>query len=133
MKVSEVLGKLTGSGNNVEAVLGVAKVVLKNMIYSNLEWGKGSELNCLLDDFSAILESNVPEPTNTLRMKAVCERGERFCNQFTQGIIDVFQNNVIKLGSRLSIDEHSLSVFSESFVRFHLVFQFSKCVDYLST
>lgn len=57
-----------------------------------------------------------------LRLKAVIERGERYANTFTQQIIDTFQENVIALGEAISIDRHSLTVFSESFVRFHLIF-----------
>lgn len=35
-------------------------------------------------------------------------------------------------GEAMHIDRHSLTVFSESFVRFHLIFQLTKCFDYLS-
>lgn len=38
---------------------------------------------------------------------------------------------MITLGEAISIDRHSLTVFSESFVRFHLIFQLSKCFDFL--
>jgi hypothetical protein len=55
-------------------------------------------------------------------VKAVIERGERYANTFTQQIIDTFQDNVMALGEAISIDRHSLTVFSESFVRFHLIF-----------
>lgn len=65
-----------------------------------------------------------------LKLKASVERAERYANQFTSEVINVFQDNVFKLGDSLHMDRHSVMVFSESFIRFHLVFQFSKCLDY---
>ena len=64
-----------------------------------------------------------------MKLKATVERGQRYADSFTEGIINVFQDNVFRLGDAIHIDRHSVSVFSESFVRFHLVFQFSKCMD----
>ena len=58
------------------------------------------------------------------------ERAERYANQFTEYIVNQYQGVVTKLGDRLGLDQHSVAVFSESFVRSHLIFQFSKCIDY---
>jgi hypothetical protein len=73
-------------------------------------------------------------PTNLKwkALKASVERGERYANEFTESIINLFQENLLRLGDSLQIDRNSVNVFSESFVRFHLIFQFSKCLDYLS-
>jgi hypothetical protein len=90
-------------------------------------------LGSLSGTFKAHLENFDKESSDMAkrRLKATMERGERYANQFTEEIINIFQNNVFKLGQKLHIDNHSVMVFSESFVRFHLVFQFSKCLDYI--
>lgn len=90
-------------------------------------------MGSLSGTFKAHLENFDKESSDMAkrRLKATMERGERYANQFTEEIINIFQNNVFKLGQKLHIDNHSVMVFSESFVRFHLVFQFSKCLDYI--
>ena len=36
---------------------------------------------------------------------------------------------MVELGRAFSINEHSVFVFSESLIRSHLMFQFSKCLE----
>ena len=51
MKVSEILNQLTNGSGNEPHILGVASVVIENLILSNLEDGvEFSELNCILKD-----------------------------------------------------------------------------------
>jgi len=133
MKVSEVLNHLTSRPDQENHVLGVLVVVIENIIVSNIEQHiPFSELNCLLNECRQNLKTfNQPSrDVFLLKLKASVERGERFSNLFTEAIINVFQDNVFKLGDSLHMDRHSVTVFSESFIRFHLIFQFSKCLDY---
>ena len=103
--------------------MGVALILIENLILSSLEEGIAhTELNCLLQDLRQLYEAFISDRLFYLKLKSFVERGERYANQFTQGIIDVFQDNVLMLGRALHIDEHSVMVFSESFVRFHLIF-----------
>ena len=115
-------------------MIGVAAVVLENLIISNLEQNvHASELNCLMRELKEHIKAlSNPDETTLRKVKASVERGERYANQFTEDIINVFQDSVFKLGDKLHIDRHSVMVFSESFVRSHLIFQFSKCLDYCS-
>lgn len=134
MKVSECLNNYTSQQQNWGATLHVACLVLENMIISNMEQSVPySELQCVLRDLGMALKScgQAGDRVWLLRLKASVERAERFANMFTQEIINVFQDNVTRLGDAINIDRHSVNVFSESFVRFHLIFQASKCFDYL--
>lgn len=129
MKVSEILNQM--GPDKSKNILGVALVLVQNMIVSNLEIGvENSELNILSrmiqDQMNEFDGSNMDYLT---RLKSTIERCQRYADSFTQDIINLFQDNVFRLGSALHIDNHSVSVFSESFIRFHLVFQFSKCMD----
>lgn len=133
MKVSEVLNHLTSGPDQEIHVLGVLCVVIENIIVSNIEQHiPFSELNCLKNEFRHHRKSANQQAKDVflLKLKASVERAERFANLFTSEVINVFQDNVFKLGDSLHMDRHSVMVFSESFIRFHLIFQFSKCLDY---
>lgn len=135
MKVSEILVvQLNLKGQDI-AVSMICAEILENIGISNLEQDQEfSEINCLIRDFEHQIH-NLKSPTslnNWKVLKSLVDRGERFANKFTEEIINCFQENVLRLGQALSIDINSLTVFSESFVRFHLVFQLSKCLDYLN-
>ena len=129
MKVSEVIQNFSHH-RNIEGIMRLMQVVLDNLITSN--YGQDDELSAILLQITDLTASFKQTQLHQLRLKAVIDRGERYANTFTQQIIDTFQDNVITLGEAISIDRHSLTVFSESFVRFHLIFQLSKCFDYLS-
>jgi hypothetical protein len=53
----------------------------------------------------------------------------RLAKNFTQVIIETFQNNVLALGAAFKIEKKSVEVFSESFIRSHIIFQLSKLGD----
>jgi hypothetical protein len=67
--------------------------------------------------------------TTIRRIKATVERAMRLAKSFTQVIIETFQVNVLALGHAFNIDKHSIEVFSESFIRSHIIFQLSKLSD----
>ena len=124
---------MTSRSDSENHVLGVLSVIIENIIVSNIEQHiPFSELNCLKNEFGQHRKSfNQPaRDVFLLRLKASVERAERFANLFTSEVINVFQDNVFRLGDCLHMDRHSVMVFSESFIRFHLIFQFSKCLDY---
>ena len=87
MKVSEVLQQLTTQSGQEKHVLGVATVVIENMVISNLEHNsKYSELNCILREFHKLLQNWMQiknEKTFLKNLKASVERAERYANQFT--------------------------------------------------
>lgn len=57
-----------------------------------------------------------------MRLKATLERGIRLGKNFTSKIMEAFQSNVMLLGQTFDIDKQAIEVFSESFIRSHLVF-----------
>lgn len=67
-------------------------------------------------------EFNATDKDFLIKLKSTIERCQRYADAFTQDIINLFQDNVFRLGNSMHIDHHSVSVFSESFIRFHLVF-----------
>ena len=69
------------------------------------------------------------KPTFLRRIKASVERALRLAKNFTSVIIETFQSNVIALGTAFKIDKKSVEVFSESFVRAHIIFQLSKLAE----
>lgn len=133
MRVSQALNQLTSQPNQEQNVIGLAASLLDNIIISNNEHQHDSELVCLMRELISHIPSleNLDEVT-LKKVKATIERAERYSNQFTEDIVNEFQDGVVKLGDKLGLDQHSVMVFSESFVRSHLIFQFSKCVDYCS-
>lgn len=92
MKVSEVLNQLTQQQGTEKNVCGVAAVVIENIAVSNLEQNVPcSELNCLMREFRSHYD-NLKSPTNLKWkvLKASVERGERYANEFTESIINLF-------------------------------------------
>ena len=55
-------------------------------------------------------------------MKASLERGLRVAQDFSSTITGIFQTSVEAIGAAFGINKHSVDVFSESFVRSHLMF-----------
>lgn len=72
---------------------------------------------------------NLKSTYDLQRLKAALERGIRLANYFTIQISDIFQANVQELGRVFKINDYSIQVFSESFIRSHLMFQFSKSLE----
>jgi phosphoglucan,water dikinase len=68
---------------------------------------------------------------NLLRLKAIFERCKNLFYEITDDVNRFFQTPAVCLGKALKIDPHSIKVFCESFVRSHLIFQFSKIVSLL--
>lgn len=66
-----------------------------------------------------------------LKLKAVLERSLNLCYSVTEEIDRIFNLPSRALGKGLGIDEHAIRVFSESFIRSHTIFQFSKIVGIL--
>lgn len=64
-----------------------------------------------------------------LRLKSTLERALRLSTTFTSQIASSFQSSVSELGRVFRIDKHSVDVFSESFIRSHLMFQFAKSIE----
>lgn len=93
MKVSDCLNQLTSSFDNAVHVIGVLSVVINNIIVSNFEQQiPFSELNCLLNEFKQH-RKNFDQPARDiflLKLKASVERAERYANQFTSEVINVF-------------------------------------------
>ena len=91
MKVSEILQHLTTQQAQEKNVLGVAIIVIENMIISNLEQNsKFSDLNLILKEFHQLLANWKGDEIYLKNLKASIDRAERYANQFTQDIIDVF-------------------------------------------
>ena len=63
-------------------MIGVAAVVLENLIISNLEQNvHASELNCLMRELRSHIQSlDNPDETTLRKVKASVERGERYAN-----------------------------------------------------
>ena len=57
-----------------------------------------------------------------LRFKAVLERGVRLAQNFSATVSDTFQETVNSVGLSFGVDQASIDVFSESFIRSHLMF-----------
>lgn len=92
MKVSEIMNQLTSQQGAERNVCGVAAVVIENIAVSNLEQNVPcSELNCLMREFRSHYE-NLKQPNNLKwkALKASVERGERYANDFTESIINLF-------------------------------------------
>jgi len=87
MKVSEVLQQLTNQSGNEKHVLGVAVVVIENILISNLEHhSKYSELNCIFREFCKLQQNWMQSNSEIVflkNLKAAVERAERYANQFT--------------------------------------------------
>ena len=57
---------------------------------------------------------------------AVLERGVRLAQNFSASVSDTFQATVDAVGFSFGVDRPSIDVFSESFIRSHLMFQLAK-------
>ena len=92
MKVSEVMNQLTQQQGTEKSVCGIAAVIIENIAVSNFEQNVPcSELNCLMREFRSHYE-NLKSPNNLKwkALKASVERGERYANEFTESIINLF-------------------------------------------
>lgn len=66
-----------------------------------------------------------------LKLKAILERCMNIFYEITEDVEKYFTTPVYSLGKALNLNPHSIRVFSESFIRGHTIFQFSKITTLL--
>jgi phosphoglucan, water dikinase len=66
-----------------------------------------------------------------LKLKAIFERCMNIFYEITEDVEKYFTTPVYALGKALNLNPHSIRVFSESFIRGHTIFQFSKITTLL--
>jgi hypothetical protein len=86
------------------------------------------EFSLVLNEIT-LFKTSLTHPIDLKRLKASVERALRLAKTFTQTITETFQHNVLALGEAFKINRHSVEVFSESFIRSHVIFQLSKLCD----
>ena len=79
----------------------------------------------------AFSTENLSDRLPTLRFKATLERGIRLAQNFSTTVTETFQESVNIIGTSFSVDKESIDVFSESFIRSHLIFQLAKALETL--
>ncbi|TNV84808.1 hypothetical protein FGO68_gene14813 [Halteria grandinella] len=122
VKLSELL-ESPATALNMNKQLEILMDTLQNLILSGTY---PEELSIVLSEVGLFSKCNQFEPINVKRLKATIERGMRLARRFTSQVIESFQSNVQALGQAFSIPQQSVSVFSEGFIRSHLIFQLSK-------
>jgi hypothetical protein len=103
------------------------EVIIRNLVASNTYKDEFTLIEKELILFSKSL--SVFDLASTRRIKSTVERAMRLAKSFTTCIVETFQQNVLALGSAFEINQHSVQVFSESFVRSHIIFQLSKLAE----
>jgi phosphoglucan,water dikinase len=73
-------------------------------------------------------ELDVQDPVQLIRLKATLERIRRLSEFYSNRILKLYPERVKRLGALLGVDEQAVSVFAESDIRSHLVFQVSRIV-----
>jgi hypothetical protein len=111
----------------MEMLSWLAELALVNSKLSSCDDGELSIVLRELQSFKAA-EERLP----LLRYKASLDRGIRLAAKFTDTIQETFQSSVNKLGNALGLPHSSVHVFSESFVRSHIIFQTAKCLETIS-
>eukprot|EP00347_Sterkiella_histriomuscorum_P002420 403368223 len=131
VKLSEILSPIqqVRSNDEVKRVLRISQVAIENMILSGLYQNELSAVQSELTQFGINNQQQVNEQLSYKRLKSSTERALRLGKGFTSRILDTFQTNVLELGKQFGIDRHAVEVFSESFVRSHIIFQFSKSLE----
>lgn len=95
----------------------------------------GQELQAIANELEAFQTSDFSDQTSNrlalLRLKATLERGVRLAQNFSASVSDTFQETVSVVGKSFGVDQPSIDVFSESFIRSHLFFQLAKGLETL--
>ncbi|CDW77583.1 water chloroplastic-like [Stylonychia lemnae] len=131
VKLSEILAPVQqlNSYDEVKRILRISIVAIDNMMLSGFYQ---NELGILLNELNqfGVFGDKLENVTLRLkRLKSTIERALRLGKNFTSKIIDTFQANVFDLGKQFNVEKHSIEVYAESFVRSHLIFQFSKSLE----
>ena len=77
----------------------------------------------------AFATQNLGDRLHALRFKATLERGIRLAQAFSTTVTETFQETVNSVGNSFGVDRQSIDVFSESFIRSHLIFQMAKALE----
>ena len=137
--ISEYIDKLTRNqniskfeNNFFKNLLNLFKFCLKNIEISEI--AKRQVENLKLD--FEYYHKNVDRLNRfvMLQIKSIIERGNNISIEICSNLEHLFNlDNLIHLGNKLNINQKSVLVFVESFIRSNIVFQFSKCCDLLMT
>lgn len=111
----------------------LAKICLNNLRVSNIfkEETKFLEedLEYFILNYSSKNSNKVSKDGKLLRIKAVFERCLNLCYSLNSLILDSFTQASYDVGKNLNINNESVKVYGEAFIRNHTIFQFSKIVS----
>jgi len=107
----------------------LSKICLRNLSISKVFKDETKYLEEDLEYFIFDKNIKLSKSVKLLRIKAVFERCLNLCYNLNNLILDCFDQVSIDIGKNMNINNESIKVYGEAFIRNHTIFQFSKIVS----
>ncbi len=129
--LSQLINRIEVNENAIpfSVALNVLTMTVRNLRLSEIFPIESGNVESELEAWN--LKLDLGNKQNVLRLKASLDRCRRLANKYTDRVLELFSENVKKLGRALNVPERIINLFCEGDVRGNLVFQLSRLVSCL--